>query len=619
MNTNTGYKAIETLDELKKLALELNSSTEYGFDTETTGLDIPNVHLLGVSISLYEGSGYWIPVNKKEITDMYQIGLWDKEGLDLDQILYYLHPSLINPKIIKYIHNIKFDVPMMAKYNIHIKGYFDTMLASWVLGNQKGRKWGLKDLAREKFDFEMLKFEQVTKKYGGFTNTPIDLQTAYAGPDSDITLRLGKLTRPLLEKYTRLYETFLMEMDLALVLYENEKTGIRVNKQKLEQESTELDTEIIAAEKEFKSLVGDINPASPTQILNLLKNEVKQNHLQDTSETFLETMAVEHNLTWVKPLLKYRELAKVKSTFVDGIYNRIRSDGRIETNFRQVGIATGRLSSVNPNMQNLPKDRRSVFIASPDHYIVAIDFNGMELRILAHLAQEPALLDAFRTGKDAHSITTSLMFNIPYEDIVANKNGEKKKYRNPAKIIGFSIVYGATKYLIAERLETDVENAEKLINKFFDVYQGVKGFMAKTHKFLKRTGYVENVFGRRRYFPIKENIARRNVISSFEREAGNYPIQSLNAEITKRALIKCHRMLIDGGYKTKQISSIHDEIIWDVHKDEMSELVPKFVNTMETIYTMSVPIIAEVGLGHDMAEACKDEINWKLYLAGEWR
>ena len=619
MKPDGEYMAITEPQLLWGLAQHLAGFDEIAVDTETTGLDVTKDHLLGISISETSGVGYWIPLDKSQLPDVnYQMGLFEPEmGIQIEHLQEYLGPILANPNIKKYIHNIKFDVPLLRRYGLEVVNYMDTYIAAWVLGNRKGRRYGLKALTKEKFGIEQPDLYSLLKKYGSFQAIPIELATEYAGADSDMTLRHGEMLSDALVHYPALNETLVMEHELAMVLWENEQTGILVDAEKLEERADDLAAGMEVAKEDFHAAAGTdpekFNIASNKQVKQLLVKWAKEHDITSVSHEVLKDMDNRYGIPWVAPLLEYRDFAKTRSTFVEGIYERIREDGRLETSFQQAGIATGRLSSRDPNLQNIPKQYRDVFIVPKDYYMVAIDFSGMELRILATLANEERMLNAFNEGIDVHTMTASLVFDIPYDEI-----GKKSKERAAAKTVGFGLVYGMTEFKLARTLDIPIDEAKKLLDKYFNVFTGVRDYMSTVHYQLMRHGWVENAYGRRRYFPVKKYAHDDRMMMAFKREAGNFPIQSLNAEITKRSLIDIHNFLTEEGWRSRQISSIHDEIIWEVHKDEVDELVPRFVRTMENIFPLKVPTIAEVGIGHNMAEACLDEENWELYLKGEW-
>lgn len=619
MKPDGEYIAITNPELLWELAQHLEGFDAIAVDTETTGLDVMHDHLLGISISEIPKVGYWIPLDKNQLPDVeYQMGLFEPElRITVEDLQERLGPIFANPRIKKYVHNIKFDVPLLRRYGMDLVNYTDTMLAAWVLGNRKSRRYGLKALTKEKFKIVQPDLFSLLKKYKSFQGIPTPLATEYAAADSDMTLRHGKLIEEGLERYPSLKPTLEMEQELAMVLWENEQTGILVNQKILQERANDLEAAMKVAKEDFHAAAGTdpkkFNLASNKQIQRLLMRWVKDQDITSVNQEVLNMMDNRHGIPWVGPLLEYRDLAKTRSTFVEGIYDRIRPDGRLETSFQQAGIATGRLSSRNPNLQNIPKIYRDVFIVPKDHYMVAIDFSGMELRILASLAKEERMLTAFNEGVDVHTMTASLIFDKPYDEI-----DKKSKERAAAKTVGFGLIYGMTEFKLARTLDISIDEAKKLLDKYFSIFTGVRDYMSTVHYHLMRHGWVENTYGRRRYFPVKKYGHDAKMIATFKREAGNFPIQSLNAEITKRSLIKIHRFLTDEGWKSRQISSIHDEIIWEVHKDELGVLVPRFVETMENIYPLAVPTIAEVGIGHNMAEACLDEQSWELYLNGEW-
>ncbi len=598
---NKKYVNIDTLDKLNKLLPKLKKG--FAFDTETSDLDlIDKAKLVGISISFKKDEAYYIPLSHN--TDENQIP--KKEAISL------LKPIFENPKIPKIGHNLKFDIQALLMENISTKGiFFDTMIASYLLNPNSANAHSLDYLAFNQFGHQMIPISIMIgdKKANqiSFAETKIKEATTYACEDADYTFQLYQKFLPEI-KDKNLEKIFKhIEMPLIKVLTHIEQSGFLLDNNyflKFNQLITKRIQEII--KKIHKLADSDFNISSPQQLSEILFNKLNlSTHKIKKTKTGLSTAASEldklKNTHPIIPLIQeYRLYTKLKNTYVDTLPGLTKKDGRIHANFNQTITATGRLSSSNPNLQNIPvksdvgRQIRQGFIAPKDHSILAIDYSQIELRVMAHIAKEPTMTKAFNDNQDIHNSTASIIYNKPLDEI-----SETERYN--AKTINFSIIYGAGPRNISGQLNISFNEAKDFIEKYFQKFPDVKKYMEKAVQYTQKNGYTKTLYDRIR--PIPEiNSRTPQLRSQAERIAVNTPIQGTAADIMKLAMIKTHQDIITNDLDIKIISQVHDELIFEVPNNLVSKATKIFIDSMENIAKLSVPLKVDVEVGPNWGE-----------------
>jgi len=609
----TTYETISTLEALHKWIKKATELPVISVDCETTSLNAVNAKLVGISLSLRKGEACYIPIAHQ--TELPQ--------LDQETVLSALRPLMTNPCVLKVGHNLKYDLVVLSSYGITISPLTDTMLMSYTLDAGKNGH-GMDELAELHLGYQTIKFSDVAgtgKAMKAFDHVPLDQATAYAAEDADITLQLYHVFRPRLIREHMVHVFERLERPLVQVIAEMERTGIRVDRLLLDRLGQEFTHQMAQLETVIYHLAGrPFNIASPKQLGEILFDELGLTLIQNSNDTqkikppkktktgayvtdvdVLEGLAAQgHEL----PLrvLEWRSLAKLKSTYVDALIEAVSpKTSRVHTSYSLAGTTTGRLASSDPNLQNIPirtengRKIRKAFITDSGFKLVSLDYSQIELRLLAHMAEVPALVDAFRHGMDIHAATASTMFGLPMDQIDG-------ALRRKAKAINFGIIYGISAFGLAQQLGIPQGEAANYIKAYFETYPGIQDYMEKYKDFARHNGYVQTLWGRKCYTPgIRDN---NPVIRQFsERQAINAPLQGSNADIIKRAMIHTVPLLQHLDSRTRLLLQVHDELVFEVPEDELNSTVPALKKLMENILTLKVPLVIGVGIGNNWDEA----------------
>jgi DNA polymerase-1 len=573
-------------------------------DTETTSLDYMEADLVGVSFSLMAGQGVYIPFGHDY--------LGAPKQLAKDIVMAKLKPLLENSSLKKVGQNLKYDMSVLAQHGIYLDGVeFDTMLESYVLDSVATRH-DMDSLAEKYLGETTTKFSDIAGKGSAqltFNQIAIEQAAPYAAEDADITFRLHEVLLPQLKEHKYLMLVLKsIELPLLPILSKIERTGALIDETLLFQQSTELTQRINELEVEAWELAGQqFNLASPKQIGEILFTKLEIPILKKTAkgapstkEEVLQELAMDYPLP--KVLLEHRGLAKLKSTYTDKLPTMINAKtGRIHTSYHQAGTATGRLSSSDPNLQNIPvrnsegRRVRQAFIASPGCKIVAADYSQIELRIMAHLSEDPNLVSAFAAGKDIHQATAAEVFSLAPEAVSTEQ-------RRSAKAINFGLIYGMSAFGLAKQLNIGRKQASEYIDTYFQRYPGVLSYMNNVRSSASENGYVETHFGRRLYLP---EINSRNGMrrQAAERTAINAPMQGTAADIIKLAMISVDNWLQDSNLKSVMIMQVHDELVLEVPEHELLDVTTGLVRHMENAADLKVPLVVDVGVGENWDEA----------------
>ncbi len=599
-NTKHDYQLVDTKEARTKLVKLLSKQKSICFDTETTGIDANKAELVGIAFSVKEKEGYYVPMpaDQKEAQ-----GIVDEFKAVLE-----------NDKIIKIGQNIKYDALIFKWYNVEVKGkYFDTMLAHYLL--EPELRHNMDYLAETYLKYAPVSITTLIGKKGknqlSMRDIPVEKVVDYASEDADITLQLKNYFEPQLkeENLQDLYDS--IEEPLINVLVEMEYNGINLDTKFLEEYSKELSAKIVQAEKDIYDEAGTpFNISSPKQVGQVLFEKLElpyrwrktKSGQYSTDETKLSELA--ETYPFVRKILQYRGLSKLKSTYVDALPRLINpKTGRIHSSFNQALAATGRLSSNNPNMQNIPirtpegaKVREAFIPKDKDHILLAADYSQIELRVIAEISGDEAMLEAFQKGQDIHAATAARVFDVPIEEVT-----KEQRYR--AKTVNFSVIYGAGATNLSRQLDIKRKEATELINNYFAQYSGLKTYMDQTVEDARENGYVKTLMGRRRY--LRDIDSRNGLIrSNAERIAINTPIQGSAADMIKIAMINIHKILKEGNFKSKMILQVHDELVFDAHKDEIEKLKPIIEEEMKNAMpNLKVPIKVGIDQGQNWLEA----------------
>ena len=598
------YQTVLNKKQLDAWIRRLRGADVFAFDTETTSLDYMVADLVGVSFAVEPGEAAYVPCGH------------DYEGapdqISREDLVAALKPLLEDPKCIKVGQNLKYDMSVLARIGVDLDGVgFDTMLESYVLDSTATRH-DMDSLALKYLSHRTIHFEDVAGKGAKqitFNQVALEQAAPYAAEDADITLRLHQALWPRLQgeaSLKRLFEE--IEMPLVPVLSRIERTGVFVERKMLEAQSVELAANMqdIAAQA-FDAAGEEFNLGSPKQIQGILFEKLGLPVLEktpkgqpSTAESVLQELA--HDYPLPKLILEYRGMSKLKSTYTDALPACINPEtGRVHTSYRQAVASTGRLSSSDPNLQNIPvrtpegRRIRQAFVAPPGTRLLAADYSQIELRIMAHLSGDAGLTRAFESGEDIHRATAAEVFGVGLGDV-----GDDE--RRSAKAINFGLIYGMSAFGLGRQLGIPRREAQEYVDLYFARYPGVKQFMDETKERAKDRGYVETVFGRRLYLPeIKSgNPARRQYA---ERTAINAPMQGTAADIIKRAMITLHAWLVESGIEARMIMQVHDELVFEVAQDAVAELQAVVVEQMEAAAELSVPLMVDVGVGDNWDEA----------------
>ena len=598
------YHTILTESELDDLVDKLQRVPEFAVDTETTGIDPITSDLVGISLAFRPLEAYYIPVSHRYIGVPRQ--------LPLELVLEKLKPVLSNPAIGKIGQNIKYDLHIFKRIGVELAGIsFDTMLASYLL-NPSARGHNLSGMSMERLGYRMVPIEDlIGKGKSQITMDEVEVErvSEYACEDADITLQLKSLLEPGIQK-NNLESVFRdIELPLIPILAEMEMTGIRIDTQYLKQLSKELAERLNGLTGKIHDLAGEkFNINSPKQLSTILFEKQKlppgkkTKTGYSTNEAELERLsAAGHELPSL--ILEFRSIAKLKSTYVDALPEAINpATGRVHTSFNQAITETGRLSSSNPNLQNIPirteegrKIRRAFIPGEECAHLLAADYSQIELRMLAHLSGDAALTEAFRNDKDIHSSTASLIFGLPLDQITPNM-------RRQAKTINFGVVYGMGAFRLARELGISNRDAQNFIDSYFNTYSGVRTYFNKILEDTRKDGYVTTISGRRRRIP-EINNRNRNIREFAERAAINTPVQGSAADLIKLAMIKIAEFLKSQNMKSKLLLQVHDELIFEVPEDELDRMKASVCSLMESAMPLDVPVKVDVGVGKNWLEA----------------
>lgn len=575
------------------------------FDTETTSLDYMQAELVGLSFSIEAGKAAYVPV-AHDYPDA-------PEQLSRDWVLAQLKPWMEDPQQLKVGQHLKYDKNVLANYDIHLDGIaFDTMLESYVL-NSTGSRHDMDTLAQNYLNHRTVHYEEIAGKGAKqLTFNQVDLDTAafYAAEDADITLRLHQVLWPKLEANEGLKKILLeLEVPLASILSRMEQQGVLIDSQRLLQQSQQLASRIMELEKEVHELAGEaFNLGSTKQLQHILFEKMELPVVKktpkgapSTSEEVLQELALDYELP--QKIMEYRGLTKLKNTYTDKLPKMINHrTGRVHTSYHQAVTATGRLSSTDPNLQNIPirneegRRVRKAFVARDGYKVVAADYSQIELRIMAHLSGDKGLLDAFSNGKDIHRATAAEVFGVAEDQVTDNQ-------RRSAKAINFGLIYGMSAFGLAKQLHVSRSEAQEYMDLYFKRYPGVLDYMDSTREFAKANGYVETVFGRRLYLPeIKaSNGARRK---GAERAAINAPMQGTAADIIKMAMLRVNDWLQQSDNDDiAMIMQVHDELVFEIKETSIDSHIATIIELMEQAATLSVPLKVEAGKGENWEEA----------------
>ena len=601
---NTSYETILTKKDLKEWANKLNKCEVFAIDTETDSLDTVTANLVGISLSVKEGGGCYIPIGHK----------YDDcpKQLDIDDVVKELGSSIEKNKLKAVGQNLKFDIPILHRHGIVLDEFHaDTMLMSYVL-NSTATRHGMDKLAMFYLDYETVKYSDVTgtaSKQINFSAVEIEVASHYAAEDADITLRLfNKLDSLLKDKPTQIKLLQNIEYPLVHVLSRVEQNGAKIDKNKLSEHSKELSEKIAKLSSEAFKIAGEeFNLDSPKQLLEVLYEKLKLPILKktpkgqpSTNEETLQRLSEEYELP--KIILKYRTLAKLKSTYTDSLI-RIENTQtkRIHTSYQQAVTSTGRLSSTEPNLQNIPiktaegRRIREAFVPDKGNILISADYSQIELRIMAHLSKDKNLTHAFNNNLDVHSATASEVFGVSLEDVTQD-------HRRSAKAINFGLMYGMSAFGLTRQLDIPRAEAQKYLDTYFERYTGVKDYMANIKAQAKEDMFVETIMGRRLYLN-EINAANGLRRQAAERAAINAPLQGSAADIIKKAMIDIDAFLDKEMPEVKMIMQVHDELIFETPEKNAQEVLSTMKDMMEAAVKLDIPLIAEAAIGTNWNEA----------------
>ena len=587
------YETVVTESQFTEMLAELRSAGGFSFDTETTSLEQMRAELVGLSFATDPGRAWYVPVGHREGSQ-----------LPLEEVLAQVKSLMEDPTLAKCAHNANFDMMVLANYGINVQNVsFDTMVAAHLLSRNQ---IGLKNLSLDVLGIEM---QPITDLIGRgarqktFDQVAIEDATPYAAADADMTARLQGLLGPQIEQRNLSSLMNDIEMPLTPVLVQMQRQGIKVDVGMLHEMARDLNEQMHQTEMELYESIGHtVNINSPQQLSDLLFNEIGLPKTKRTKTGYstdansLENLKGHHPV--VDKILDYRQISKLKSTYVDTLPELINPDtGRIHTSYNQVGSATGRMSSSDPNLQNIPirtevgRQVRRAFIAedAPDWVLFSADYSQIELRVLAHLSKDPELLEAFRRGEDIHAATASLMNDVPINEVTSDQ-------RRIAKVLNFGVIYGLSAHGISQQTEFSREEGARFIETYFNKYPAIAGYLDEVKATTRETQYVETLCGRRRYMP-DVNASNFNVRHAAERMAINMPIQGTAADIMKLAMIRVQDRLNRENLRARMLLQVHDELVFEVPREEMDELQDLVFDEMPAAMDLDVTLKVEAKMG----------------------
>jgi DNA polymerase-1 len=597
--TSHFYQSVAPGIATKLFIKNLMSQSSVCFDTETTGLNPITAELVGIAFSWEVSKGFYLP--------------FPEDKSEAQELIEQLRPFFESETIEKIGQNLKYDIKVLAKYKMPVKGkLFDTMLAHYLINPDMRHSMDV--LAETYLNYTPISIETLIGKKGknqlSMRDVPLDKQTEYAVEDADITLQLKEHFQNELGEANiqKLFDD--IEVPLLRVLADMELEGINLDSAFLNSLSGDLEADIKSLETKIYEVAGEeFNIASPKQLGIILFEKLKlvdkpkktKTGQYATSEDILSYLAKDHAI--IQHILEYRGLAKLKSTYVDALPTQVEpTTQRVHTDYMQTVAATGRLSSNNPNLQNIPirtergRQVRKAFIPRDENYtLLAADYSQIELRIIAALSEEETMIEAFKNGEDIHASTASKVFHIPLDEVT-------REQRSNAKTVNFGIIYGVSAFGLSNQTDLSRTEAKELIDTYYATYPKLRNYMSEQVDFARDNGYVQTVLGRRRYL---KDINSRNAVvrGAAERNAVNAPIQGSAADIIKIAMIRIHEKLTAGNYKTKMLLQVHDELVFDVFKPELEAIKTLVKSEMESAYTLKVPLDVDLDIGDNWLEA----------------
>lgn len=598
-NTPHEYILVNTKEKQEALAAQLSTRTSFCFDTESTGLDANLADIVGLSFSFEKGKAYYIPT--------------PADRQQAQEVINIFKPILENDQIEKIGQNIKYDILLLARYQVAVKGpIFDTMLAHYLI--DPDTRHGMDVLAENYLNYKPLSITELIgskgKKQGNMRDVELDLIKEYASEDADITLQLKEIFKPLLEETNTLGLANEVEFPLVYVLAEIERNGVRIDIDALQQFSKNLETDIRLLEQTIYEKAGvNFNIASPKQLGEVLFDKLKldpkakktKTGQYKTGEDVLLALAYKSDI--VQDILSFRQLQKLKSTYVDALPELINPDtGLIHTSYNQAVAATGRLSSTNPNLQNIPirtergREVRKAFIPRHENNVIlSADYSQIELRLIAELSKDPNMMEAFTSGHDIHRATAARVYGLELEEVTSDQ-------RRNAKAVNFGIIYGQSAFGLSQSLAIPRKEAAEIIDQYFIQYAGIKKYMSEVLEFAKENGYVETILKRRRYLR-DINSANMTVRGFAERNAINAPIQGSAADLIKIAMLGIQKEIEEQGLLGKMIMQVHDELVFDVPENEISIFKEIIQTKMTGAIKTEIPLVVEIGQGKNWLEA----------------
>jgi len=608
-SSESKYVLITSVKEAKALADELAQQSLFVFDTETDSLDYFDAKVAGVSFCYEKGKAFFVALNPfVQSTSLFERNLDDR--LSQHDFVSIFKSVFENAGIKKVCQNGKFDISIMRSLDIHVRGfYFDTMLASFLL--DPDQKHGMDDLAEKYLQYKPIPLSELIgakKDAKQIFDVELTKLSDYSSEDADITFQLYEILKEEIEKNNLHKLAYEVEFPLAEVLEEMERSGVNIDRKMLGVLSKELETSMNEYSEKIFRLAGEtFNINSPKQMQKILFEKLQLQSSRKTKTGFstdaqtLESLRGEHEI--IESILDFRQVAKLKSTYADALPNLIHpKTGRVHTSFNQTIASTGRLSSVDPNLQNIPirtelgREIRKAFVPrDKNHCIISCDYSQIELRIMASMSNDERLIEAFKHGEDIHRRTAALVFQIPQEEVTPDM-------RRKAKEVNFGILYGIGVFGLKTRLQISQQHAKEIIDTYFSTFKNVKAFMDASIQSAREKGFAETLLGRRRFL---KNINSKNFsLRNFEeRVAINMPIQGTAADMIKLAMINIHNELAKRNYDTKMILQVHDELVFDALKSETDEVVPLVKDLMENALPLNVPILVETGIGDNWIEA----------------
>lgn len=604
VNKKSSYKIIRTKEQFSKIIKKFSEAKIFSFDTETTSLDAINAKLVGVSLCMKPHESFYIPFGHDD----------KKQNIDFSEKIFFeeLKKLLSNTQNTIIGQNIKYDMNVLEKYGLNIESNIqDTMILSYIL-NSSGRH-DLDTLSNKYLNHKAIAYKDIVgsgTKQKKFSEVDVKLAAPYACEDADLTFRLYNYFLDKLDNLKEQYDLYNnIELPLIYVIARIEKNGVLIDTNSLKKQSLDLSKRIKSIEKDVYKLAGkEFNIGSPKQIQKIFYEDLELPVLKktpkgqpSTNEDVMQELSLTHELP--KFILQYRNLMKLKNTYTDRLGEQINeSTNRLHTSYNQTVTITGRLSSSNPNLQNIPiktkdgKNIRKTFIAEKNYQIVSADYSQIELRVMAHLSEDKNLIKSFKNGEDIHSATAREVFMI--------KGDPTEEQRRAAKTINFGLIYGISSYGLSRQLKIDNNAAKDYINNYFEKYKGVKKFMDNTKTKTKEHGYISTISGRRIYLP---NITHNNfqIRSAAERTAINAPIQGTAADILKIAMINIDKWIITSNSPVRMIMQVHDELVFEIRKDFVDKAKIKINDLMTNCFKLSVPLIVDICVGDNWDKAHK--------------